>query len=75
MHLKDEDSFIYLNAVHGLAALADLFPDIILETLCDEFVDFSKKNDEHHQETRMKLGEVLVRVVNTLGESSYISEI
>ncbi|XP_044267137.1 transport and Golgi organization protein 6 homolog [Tribolium madens] len=64
LHLKDEDSFIYLNAVQGLAALADTFTDTVLETLCEEYSDFREKA----QETRMKLGEVLVRVTKILGE-------
>ncbi|RZC37025.1 transport and Golgi organization protein 6, partial [Asbolus verrucosus] len=64
LSLKDEDSFIYLNAVQGLAALADVFPDTVLEVLCEEYADFAKKSEE----TRLKLGEVLVRVVKSLGE-------
>lgn len=64
LHLKDEDSFIYLNAVQGLASLADSFTDTILEALCEEYSDFTKKDPE----IRMKLGEALVRVVKILGE-------
>ncbi|EFA04066.1 transport and Golgi organization protein 6 [Tribolium castaneum] len=67
LHLKDDDSFIYLNAVQGLAALADTFTDTVLETLCEEYSDFTKKG-EKAQEIRMKLGEVLVRVTKILGE-------
>ena len=37
-NLLDEDTYIYLNAVKGLEALALAFPDKVLKTLCDEFV-------------------------------------
>nr|XP_022900965.1 uncharacterized protein LOC111414039 [Onthophagus taurus] len=63
-NLKDEDSFIYLTSIGGLAAMADVFPDIIIKILTEEYSDFSKKENE----IRMKLGEILVRVTKNLGE-------
>ncbi|CAH0557752.1 unnamed protein product [Brassicogethes aeneus] len=67
-NLKNVDSYIYLSSIGGLAAMADIFPDTILNILCEEFTDFSKKDDEDGQEVRTKLGEVLVRVTKKLGE-------
>ncbi|KAF7262784.1 hypothetical protein GWI33_004125 [Rhynchophorus ferrugineus] len=66
-NIKNEDSFIYLNAIDGLAALFDIFPDTVLNTLCDEYADFTKR-DKKWDEVRMKLGEVLVRITKLLGE-------
>uniref|UniRef100_A0A1Y1LB53 RNA polymerase II assembly factor Rtp1 C-terminal domain-containing protein n=1 Tax=Photinus pyralis TaxID=7054 RepID=A0A1Y1LB53_PHOPY len=66
-NLKDEDSFIYLAAINGLAAMADLFPDIVLTVLTDEFSECSRSDKDGH-EVRIKIGEVLVRVVKRLGE-------
>ncbi|KAG5885167.1 hypothetical protein JTB14_037476 [Gonioctena quinquepunctata] len=67
-NLKNKDSFIYLSAISGLAALADVFPDSILNILCEEYSDSSKNNSEDGHEVRMKLGECLVRVTKTLGD-------
>lgn len=65
-NLKNDDSFIYLNAVDGLAAMANLFPDTVINTICEEYSDFTRKGDDGH-EVRIKLGEVLVRVTKILG--------
>lgn len=78
-NLKNEDSYIYLNAISGLAALADVFPDTVLNTLCEEFSDTMKKYNDDGHEVRIKLGESLVRVTKLLGkyrrptESNYSS--
>lgn len=45
--------------------MADIFPDTVLNILCEEYSDFTKK-DGH--EVRMKLGEVLVRTTKILGK-------
>ncbi|KAK5646608.1 hypothetical protein RI129_005072 [Pyrocoelia pectoralis] len=66
-NLKDEDSFIYLSSINGLAAMADIFPDIILKVLTEEFSEYSRSGNDGH-EVRIKIGEVLVRVVKSLGE-------
>lgn len=67
-NLKVEDSYIYLNAINGLAALGDVFPDTILNILCEEYSDTSKKYNDDGHEVRMKLGEALVRVTKILGK-------
>ncbi|KAJ8921058.1 hypothetical protein NQ315_015854 [Exocentrus adspersus] len=66
--LKNEDSFIYLSAIGGLAAMADVFPDTVLNILCEEYLDSSSKPSDDGHEIRMKLGESLVRVTKILGE-------
>nr|XP_023018764.1 transport and Golgi organization protein 6 homolog [Leptinotarsa decemlineata] len=67
-NLKNEDSFIYLSAIGGLASLADVFPDSVLQILCEEYSDSSRKITEDGHEVRMKLGECLVRVTKKLGD-------
>lgn len=67
-NIINKDSFIYLNAINGLAALADIFPDTILNLLCEEYSDSSRKDAADYSEVRMKLGEVLVKVTKVLGE-------
>ncbi|CAH1183726.1 unnamed protein product [Phaedon cochleariae] len=67
-NLKNDDSFIYLNAIGCLAALADIFPDTILNILCEEYSDPSRTSTEGGHEIKMKLGECLVRVTRQLGE-------
>lgn len=51
----------------GVALLADAYPEKILLGLLAQY-DSSK--DKHTPETRMKVGEVLMRVVRALGEFS-----
>ncbi|XP_060518577.1 transport and Golgi organization protein 6 homolog isoform X2 [Cylas formicarius] len=65
-HLKDADSFIYLSAIDGLASMANMFPDLVLQILCEEYSEFARQEDDH--ETRIKLGESLVRVIKLLDE-------
>ncbi|XP_050307289.1 transport and Golgi organization protein 6 homolog [Anthonomus grandis grandis] len=66
-NLKNEDSYIYLSAVDGLAAMATIFSDTVIKTLCEEYSDFAREGDDGH-EVRIKLGEVLVRVTKILGD-------
>ncbi|CAH1133700.1 unnamed protein product [Ceutorhynchus assimilis] len=66
-NLKNEDSFIYLNAVDGLAAMANIFSDTVINNLCEEFLDFTRTGDDGH-EVRIKIGEVLVRITKCLGD-------
>ncbi|CAG9826015.1 unnamed protein product [Diabrotica balteata] len=67
-NLTNKDSFIYLSAINGLAAMTDVFPDTILKILCDEYSDSNRKDVEDSSESRMKLGEVLVKVSKILGD-------
>ncbi|XP_034187175.1 transport and golgi organization 6 [Osmia lignaria lignaria] len=69
-NLKHEDSFIYLTAINGLCTFAVAYPQIVIETLVQEYIDMPQRISigELTAETRMKLGEILVKVTRGLGE-------
>lgn len=70
-NLEHEDSFIYLSAIQGLAALADSYPQRILEKLLQDFQrgpSLPTSSKEHSLETRLKVGEVLMRATRAMGE-------
>lgn len=52
--------------------MGDIFPDTVLNILCEEYGDFTRKNSEDGHEVRMKLGEILVRVTKVLGKLCYM---
>ncbi|XP_042636818.1 transport and Golgi organization protein 6 homolog [Orycteropus afer afer] len=64
-NLEHEDTFVYLSAIQGVALLSDAYPEKILLGLLAQY-DSSK--DKYTPETRMKVGEVLMRVVRALGD-------
>ncbi|XP_012585876.1 PREDICTED: transport and Golgi organization protein 6 homolog isoform X2 [Condylura cristata] len=64
-NLEHEDSFVYLSAIQGVAVLSDTYPEKVLLGLLAQY-DSSK--DQRTPETRMKVGEVLMRVVRVLGD-------
>uniref|UniRef100_A0A8C5KX81 Transport and golgi organization 6 n=1 Tax=Jaculus jaculus TaxID=51337 RepID=A0A8C5KX81_JACJA len=64
-NLEHEDTFVYLSAIQGVALLSDVYPEKILVDLLDKY-DTGK--DKHTPETRMKVGEVLMRIVRALGD-------
>ncbi|XP_077888712.1 transport and Golgi organization protein 6 homolog isoform X5 [Ictidomys tridecemlineatus] len=63
-NLEHEDSFVYLSAIQGVALLSDVYPEKILVDLLAQY-DSSK--EKYTPETRMKVGEVLMRIVRALG--------
>ncbi|KAK1887578.1 Transport and Golgi organization protein 6 like [Dissostichus eleginoides] len=70
-NLEHEDSFVYLSAIQGLAALADSYPERILERLLKDFQhgpSLPTSITEHSLETRLKVGEVLMRASRAMGE-------
>ncbi|KAL6107428.1 tango6 [Pungitius sinensis] len=70
-NLEHEDSFIYLSAIQGLSALADSYPDKVLERLLKDFQHGPSRttsNKEHSLEFRLKVGEVLMRASRAMGE-------
>ncbi|KAG7208656.1 hypothetical protein KM043_014861 [Ampulex compressa] len=73
-NVKHEDSFIYLAAINGLCALATLYPEIVIETLVQEYIDMPQRipNGEITIETRIKLGEILVKTTRGLGEMASV---
>ncbi|KAM7059212.1 transport and Golgi organization protein 6 homolog isoform 1-T1 [Molossus nigricans] len=64
-NLEHDDTFVYLSAIQGIALLSDAYPEKILLVLLAQY-DSSK--DKHTPETRMKVGEVLMRIVRALGD-------
>uniref|UniRef100_T1ISA3 RNA polymerase II assembly factor Rtp1 C-terminal domain-containing protein n=1 Tax=Strigamia maritima TaxID=126957 RepID=T1ISA3_STRMM len=66
-HVDDDDSYIYLAAVQGLASLTERYPDKIVPRLTAEFANFDTKK-RNSVELRLKLGEVIVKVTQLLGE-------
>ncbi|KAM4618329.1 transport and Golgi organization protein 6 homolog isoform 2-T2 [Polymixia lowei] len=70
-NLEHDDSFVYLSAIQGLAVLADSFPERILQRLLGEFQrgpSLPTSDKEHSLETRLKVGEVLMRASRAMGE-------
>uniref|UniRef100_W5M372 Transport and golgi organization 6 homolog n=1 Tax=Lepisosteus oculatus TaxID=7918 RepID=W5M372_LEPOC len=68
-NLEHEDSFVYLSAIQGLTVLADVFPDQILQRLLDEYRESPPEVKKHRSlETRLKVGEVLMRASRALGD-------
>ncbi|XP_059120049.1 transport and Golgi organization protein 6 homolog [Peromyscus eremicus] len=64
-NLEHEDTFVYLSAIQGVALLSDVYPE---EILVDLLAKYDSGKDKHTPETRMKVGEVLMRVVRALGD-------
>ncbi|XP_033074695.1 transport and Golgi organization protein 6 homolog isoform X3 [Trachypithecus francoisi] len=64
-NMEHGDTFVYLSAIQGVALLSDVYPEKILPDLLAQY-DSSK--DKHTPETRMKVGEVLMRIVRALGD-------
>ncbi|XP_036753531.2 transport and Golgi organization protein 6 homolog isoform X1 [Manis pentadactyla] len=64
-NLDHEDTFVYLSAIQGVALLSDAYPEKILPGL---LAQYDSGKDKHTPETRMKVGEVLMRTVKALGD-------
>ncbi|XP_068170043.1 transport and Golgi organization protein 6 homolog isoform X2 [Antennarius striatus] len=72
-NLEHEDSFVYLSAIQGLAALAESYPKRILERLLKDFQhgpSLPTSNKQRSLETRLKVGEVLMRASRALAGAS-----
>uniref|UniRef100_A0A3Q2E9A6 Transport and golgi organization 6 homolog (Drosophila) n=1 Tax=Cyprinodon variegatus TaxID=28743 RepID=A0A3Q2E9A6_CYPVA len=70
-NLEHEDSFVYLSAIQGLAVVVDSYPGRILERLLKDFQhgpSLPSSNKERSLETRLKVGEVLMRASRAMGE-------
>ncbi|RKP17449.1 hypothetical protein ROZALSC1DRAFT_30741 [Rozella allomycis CSF55] len=74
-HLKDEDSFVYLNAVKCLSTLTDLFPDKIIPKIFTEYaskfenVEISEDIYTGDDEYQIRLGESLLQTIQRLGSA------
>ncbi|XP_071775470.2 transport and Golgi organization protein 6 homolog [Centroberyx gerrardi] len=70
-NLEHDDSFVYLSAIQGLAVLADSYPERILQRLLGDFQhgpSLPTSDKERSLETRLKVGEVLMRASRAMGE-------
>uniref|UniRef100_A0A8C9FY98 Transport and golgi organization 6 homolog n=1 Tax=Pavo cristatus TaxID=9049 RepID=A0A8C9FY98_PAVCR len=69
-NVQHEDSFVYLSAIQGAALLSSEYPEQILPVLLARYGrPVQGTEDTAAAVTRMKLGEVLMRVTRALGES------
>ncbi|XP_025940620.1 transport and Golgi organization protein 6 homolog [Apteryx rowi] len=66
-NLQHEDSFVYLSAIQGVALLSNEYPEQILPVLLAQYGSPAQGTAEAAA-TRMKLGEVLMRVTRALGD-------
>lgn len=68
-NVQHEDSYVYLASINGLCALATAFPHEIIGTLVPEYIDMPNRiiGTEITIETRIKLGEILVKTTRALG--------
>uniref|UniRef100_A0A8C0ITG7 Transport and golgi organization 6 homolog n=1 Tax=Chelonoidis abingdonii TaxID=106734 RepID=A0A8C0ITG7_CHEAB len=70
-NMEHGDSFVYLSAIQGVALLSDVYPEQILPCLLAQYGCASPDTrGPQTAETRMKVGEVLMRVTRALGDMS-----
>ncbi|NXR17014.1 TNG6 protein, partial [Cinclus mexicanus] len=68
-NVQHEDSFVYLSAIQGVALLSSEYPEQILPVLLAQYeCPAQGTEDAMAAVTRMKLGEVLMRVTRALGD-------
>lgn len=61
--LKDDDSYVFLNCIKLLIVLCDVLESVVLEMLIAEY-----QSTENDIDQRLKIGEVIVKVVEGLGK-------
>lgn len=66
--LKEDDSYAFLNCIKLLIVLCDVLENVVLEMLIAEY-----QSTENEIDQRLKIGEVIVKVVEGLGKSYKIS--
>ncbi|NXX32140.1 TNG6 protein, partial [Nicator chloris] len=68
-NVQHEDAFVYLSAIQGVALLSSEYPERILPVLLAQYeCPAQGTEDAVAAVTRMKLGEVLMRVTRALGD-------
>ncbi|NWY10618.1 TNG6 protein, partial [Aphelocoma coerulescens] len=68
-NVQHEDAFVYLSAIQGIALLSSEYPERILPVLLARYeCPAQGTEDAAAAVTRMKLGEVLMRVTRALGD-------
>ncbi|KAJ2953748.1 hypothetical protein O0L34_g1375 [Tuta absoluta] len=80
--LKDADSYLYLAAINGIAALGVHCTEDVIQILCKEFLqvainqrDIQTNVDQNRMaELRMKIGDIIVKVTKRLGEMAIVQK-
>ncbi len=72
--VQDDDSYIFLNAVQGLAALADSFGADVLRTLVRVYADGLQgvgagALTQQDIDMRLRIGEALGQVIRRCGDT------
>ncbi|NXY25191.1 TNG6 protein, partial [Atrichornis clamosus] len=68
-NMQHEDAFVYLSAIQGIALLSSEYPERILPVLLAQYeCPAQGTEDAAATVSRMKLGEVLMRVTQALGD-------
>ncbi|NXA82677.1 TNG6 protein, partial [Thryothorus ludovicianus] len=68
-NMQHEDAFVYLSAIQGISLLSSEYPERILPVLLAQYERPAQgTEDTMAAVTRMKLGEVLMRVTRALGD-------
>nr|XP_034974798.1 transport and Golgi organization protein 6 homolog isoform X2 [Zootoca vivipara] len=71
-NLEHEDSFVYLSAIQGVVLLSDAFPERVLPYLLAQYRSAHPGTQEAQTvETRMKVGEALMRITRALGDMAF----
>ncbi|KAJ3343415.1 transmembrane and coiled-coil domains-containing protein 7 [Entophlyctis luteolus] len=65
--VQDEDSFIYLHAISGLAALTDSFPQETITQIMVQYVDTSLSMDY-----RLRIGQVALHTIQRMGAILFV---
>lgn len=81
--LRDSDSYLYLAAINGLAAISMCCPSEALAALCKEFLYVSNQQiklltAEHQNkiiELRLKVGDIIVKVIKKLGQLAVVHKV
>ncbi|KAJ7312187.1 hypothetical protein JRQ81_006549 [Phrynocephalus forsythii] len=70
-NLEHEDAFVYLSAIQGVSMLSDAFPEQVIPCLLAQYGNAPSATVKKAPtiETRMKVGEALMRVTRKLGSS------
>lgn len=66
--LKEDDSYAFLNCIKLLIVLCDVLENVVLEMLVAEY-----QSAENEIDQRLKIGEVIVKVVEGMGKSIFLS--
>jgi hypothetical protein len=63
-HLENDDSYVYLGAIQGLSAIADVQFDLAFPVLVEQY-----KNSKRPLEIRLNVGESILQVARRLGQA------